>query len=253
MLSSLWGTGLKIPLRELLLMSLLLGLRGRLGLLDTDTKVQAVWLPGGTAAEARAAIAAANEARPELAEGGGRLEVLEVPDGRGVFIFDPAANPDIAQLGIESDFSEQFLSEVLGYTQTQNPGDTHVVQVRDRQGRVVWSQSTAEANIEATRERARDIFPDTERYADPEVLFKEDAVKERWQKAKEEASKANYWSGGAAVGVALFYELCKASEGWIGGAKYQAFWQHEAMISTLTFLTTSLFAWVYKAAHPDSK
>ena len=75
----------------------------------------------------------------------------------------------------------------------------------------------------------------------------------RKQKAKEEASKANYWSGGAAICVALFYELCKASDGWIGGAKYQAFWQHEAMISTLTFLTTSLFAWVYKAAHPDSR
>ena len=75
----------------------------------------------------------------------------------------------------------------------------------------------------------------------------------RQQKAKEEASKAGYWSGGAAICVALFYELCKASEGWIGGAKYQTFWQHEAMISTLTFLTTSLFAWVYKAAHPDSK
>tara|TARA_X000001388_G_scaffold70699_1_gene60013 strand:+ start:2437 stop:2874 length:438 start_codon:yes stop_codon:yes gene_type:complete len=75
----------------------------------------------------------------------------------------------------------------------------------------------------------------------------------RKQKAKEEASKANYWSGGAAICVALFYELCKASEGWIGGPKYQSFWQHEAMISTLTFLTTSLFAWVYRAAHPDSK
>jgi len=75
----------------------------------------------------------------------------------------------------------------------------------------------------------------------------------RKQKAKEEASKAGYWSGGAAICVALFYEFCKASEGWIGGAKYQSLWQHEAMISTLTFLTTSLFAWVYKAAHPDSR
>ena len=75
----------------------------------------------------------------------------------------------------------------------------------------------------------------------------------RKQKAKEEATKAGYWSGGAAICVALFYELCKSSNGWIGGAKYQSFWQHEAMISTLTFLTTSLFAWVYKAAHPDSK
>mgnify|MGYP003150532321 FL=1 len=75
----------------------------------------------------------------------------------------------------------------------------------------------------------------------------------RKQKAKEEASKAGYWSGGAAICVALFYEFCKASEAWIGGAKYQSLWQHEAMISTLTFLTTSLFAWVYKAAHPDSR
>jgi hypothetical protein len=73
------------------------------------------------------------------------------------------------------------------------------------------------------------------------------------QKAKEEASKAGYWSGGAAICVALFYELCKASDAWIGGAKYQEFWQHEAMISTLTFLMTSIFGWVYKCAHPDSK
>ena len=75
----------------------------------------------------------------------------------------------------------------------------------------------------------------------------------REQKAKEEASKAGYWSGGAAICVALFYELCKASDQWIGGRQYQEFWQHEAMISTLTFLTTSAFAWVYKCAHPDSK
>tara|TARA_R100001530_G_C4291361_1_gene148101 strand:- start:249 stop:668 length:420 start_codon:yes stop_codon:yes gene_type:complete len=73
------------------------------------------------------------------------------------------------------------------------------------------------------------------------------------QKAKEEASKAGYWSGGAAVTVALFYELCKASDGWIGGSKFQSFWQHEAMVSTLTFLVTALFGWAYKSLHPDSK
>ena len=75
----------------------------------------------------------------------------------------------------------------------------------------------------------------------------------RKQKAKEEASKAGYWSGGAAICVALFYELCKASNQWIGGRQYQDFWQHEAMISTLTFLATSAFAWAYKCAHPNSK
>ena len=56
-----------------------------------------------------------------------------------------------------------------------------------------------------------------------------------------------------AICVALFYELCKASDQWIGGRQYQEFWQHEAMISTLTFLATSAFAWVYKCAHPNSK
>ena len=75
----------------------------------------------------------------------------------------------------------------------------------------------------------------------------------RKQKAKDEASKAGYWSGGAAITVALFYELCKAGNTWIGGAKFQEFWQHEAMVSTLTFLVTAIFAWAYKAAHPGSK
>ena len=73
------------------------------------------------------------------------------------------------------------------------------------------------------------------------------------QKAKEEASKAGYWSGGAAIAVALFYELCKAGDAWIGGPKFQEFWQHEAMVSTLPCLFTTLFGWVYKCAHPDSK
>ena len=73
------------------------------------------------------------------------------------------------------------------------------------------------------------------------------------QKAKEEASKAGYWSGGAAVTVALFYELCKAGNTWIGGVKFQDFWQHEAMVSTLTFMVTALFGWAYKAMHPESK
>ena len=75
----------------------------------------------------------------------------------------------------------------------------------------------------------------------------------RKQKARDEASKAGYWSGGAAITVALFYELCKAGNTWIGGDKYQSFWQHEAMVSTLTFMMTSIFAWAYKSMHPESK
>ena len=103
---------------------------------------------------------------------------------------------------------------------------------------------------EALRERASQARSSK---LDAKVARGEVVTLTREQKAKEEASKAGYWSGGAAICVALFYELCKASDQWIGGRQYQEFWQHEAMISTLTFLTTSAFAWVYKCAHPGSK
>ena len=75
----------------------------------------------------------------------------------------------------------------------------------------------------------------------------------RKQKAREEASKAGYWSGGAAVCVALFYEICKATNQWPFGRQFESVWTHEAMISTLTFLMTTLFAAAYKSMHPESK
>ena len=75
----------------------------------------------------------------------------------------------------------------------------------------------------------------------------------RKQKAREEASKAGYWSGGAAVCVALFYEICKATNQWPFGRQFESVWTHEAMISTLTFLMTTLFAAEYKSMHPESK
>ena len=155
------------------------------GLLDPGTGVRAVWLPGGTEEEARSALTRAGEDRPDLATKD--VQIVEAPDGRGVLIFDPASDPAIAQMAVETDFSEGFLADVLGYTQTQDPGDTHVVQVRDAGGRVVWSQSTTDENIEATQARARQLFPDTQRYSDPEVKFKVDAVRERWQAQQEEA------------------------------------------------------------------
>ena len=75
----------------------------------------------------------------------------------------------------------------------------------------------------------------------------------RKQKAREEASKAGYWSGGSAVMVALFYEICKATNQWPGGRQYEAVWTHEAMVSALTFVMTALLAWAYKSMHPESK
>ena len=73
------------------------------------------------------------------------------------------------------------------------------------------------------------------------------------QKARDEASKAGYWSGGSAVCVTLFYEVCKASNQWPFGREYEPVWTHEAMVSTMTFLMTAMFGWAYKAMHPESK
>ena len=75
----------------------------------------------------------------------------------------------------------------------------------------------------------------------------------RREKAKSEMNKAGAWSGGAAVCVTLFYEVCKAANQWPFGRQYEPVWTHEAMVSTMTFLMTALFAFVYKSMHPESK
>jgi hypothetical protein len=73
------------------------------------------------------------------------------------------------------------------------------------------------------------------------------------QKAKEEAVKSGYWSGASAISVALTYELFKAGDAWPGGSSFKEFWSHEAMVSTMTFIYTTIFAWAYRCAHPDSR
>ena len=75
----------------------------------------------------------------------------------------------------------------------------------------------------------------------------------RREKARSEMRSAGAWSGGAAVVVALFYEVCKAADRWPFGRQYEPVWTHEAMVSALTFLMTALFAWAYKSMHPESK
>mgnify|MGYP005820519763 FL=1 len=72
------------------------------------------------------------------------------------------------------------------------------------------------------------------------------------QKAKEEASKAGYWSGGAAIFVTIIYEVCKVS-GFPGGREWIEFWQHEAVFGLVMWMVTMLFGWAYKSMHPESK
>ena len=159
--------------------------------LDPETGKQAVWLPGGTVKEFQQVVDYLKETNPEVVE---QLNELSVgpsrnPDNPGILIYDPRQNPNIENLAVESDFSEQFLAEVLGYTQMQTADADRAVVVRDNKGRVVWSQATSEANIDATVVRANALFPNREKYKTPETIFKDDAVKERWQKSQEEAQQ----------------------------------------------------------------
>ena len=113
---------------------------------------------------------------------------------------------------------------------------------------------TCKRNRAAASELSRNRYKEAKEAKSEVKKVRRDLVTiSRKQKAREEASKAGYWSGGAAICVALFFEVCKATNQWPGGKQYESVWTHEAMVSTLTFLMTALFAWAYKSMHPESK
>jgi len=66
------------------------------------------------------------------------------------------------------------------------------------------------------------------------------------QKASEEANKAGMWSGGAAITVTILYEIWKVI-GFPGGREWEDFWNHEAPYGVIMWLTTILFAQLYKS------
>lgn len=65
------------------------------------------------------------------------------------------------------------------------------------------------------------------------------------QMAKEEAKKAGYWSGAAAISVTILYEVWKIV-GFPGGREWIQFWQHEAVYGVIMWLSTVLFGILYK-------
>ena len=65
------------------------------------------------------------------------------------------------------------------------------------------------------------------------------------QMAKEEAKKAGYWSGAAAIAVTILYEVWKIV-GFPGGREWIEFWQHEAVYGVIMWLSTVLFGILYK-------
>ena len=66
------------------------------------------------------------------------------------------------------------------------------------------------------------------------------------QKAKEEANKCGYWSGGATVFVTMLYEAWRVV-GFPGGHEWAAWWQHEGLYGAICWVTTMTFASFYRA------
>ena len=68
------------------------------------------------------------------------------------------------------------------------------------------------------------------------------------QKAKDEANKAGYWSGAAAITVTIFYEAFKVV-GFPGGRAWSEWWGHEAVYGVIVWTVTMGFGWAYRATH----
>ena len=70
------------------------------------------------------------------------------------------------------------------------------------------------------------------------------------QKALDEAKKAGYWSGAAAISITILYETWKVI-GFPGGSRWMDWWNHEAVFGVMMWLATCMFGWFYKAANGE--
>ena len=70
------------------------------------------------------------------------------------------------------------------------------------------------------------------------------------QKALDEAKKASYWSGAAAISITILYETWKVI-GFPGGRQWASWWEHEAVYGVLMWSATCMFGWFYKASRGE--
>ena len=70
------------------------------------------------------------------------------------------------------------------------------------------------------------------------------------QQATAEAKKAGLWSGAAAVSVTVLYETWKVV-GFPGGYKWMDWWNHEAVFGIMMWVSTYIFATIYRVSHDD--
>ena len=156
-------------------------------LLDPGAETAAVWLPTD-GFEADVIDALTNDVIEDLGNIEGitqeqlaRIQLVRDPNGSGIMLLD-SNNPlykDLVDGAAESGFSEEYLRQALGYTETQNPEHDIVVEVTNKAGHVVWSQSTSMANKDKVVAHARKRFPDTEKYPSIKPESKEVAVNKR--------------------------------------------------------------------------
>ncbi len=70
-------------------------------------------------------------------------------------------------------------------------------------------------------------------------------LRQKQQKATQEASRSTMWSGAAAIAVTILYETWKVA-GFPGGNKWMVWWNHEAVYGILMWLATIFFGQMYK-------
>ena len=70
------------------------------------------------------------------------------------------------------------------------------------------------------------------------------------QKALDEAKKASYWSGAAAISITILYETWKVI-GFPGGRQWARWWEHEAVYGVLMWSATCMFGWFYIASRGE--
>ena len=103
-------------------------------------------------------------------------------------------------------------------------------------------KTTAKVANASAKQSARDA---RHLKAENKQLGKDVVTLTKNQKAAEEAKKAGYWSGAAAISVTILYEIWKIV-GFPGGREWIEFWQHEAVYGVIMWLSTMLFGILYK-------
>jgi len=105
-----------------------------------------------------------------------------------------------------------------------------------------YQQAAKNSGIIARKYRIKaDEATSEKKIADRQLLYIS-----KQKKSKDEATKAGYWSGAAAIFTTILYQAWK-TVGFPGGA--ESFWTHDAVHGTLLWVSTCCFAWLYKFMH----